>query len=231
MMAAIIGKIYKEKRFSLINTAHLYRYVVFNIQTVLVYPIWTMHLKLLHTPAEKFVGLIVAVYFCSDLIGNMTTKFNHVPDLNELLVSIMGSGEMTDHAGHIFMGCILQAVIMSRWNLAWIFCDIALDSNFHRQCPKTRESILRRQSAGVGLMSPGMLGNVGMADTNFVEVWIIGIWTAYGILHLWIPRYELVCVGLTTSMSFIAMIIILFGDSKRMRGHVHSTITSACEGF
>jgi len=147
-----------------------------------------MHLKHLHTPAEKYVGLIVSIYFCTDLVGNIMSSFNEVVDMNTMLVTLIKDvRENADTAGQIFLGCIFQAVLMSRWNLAWIFLDVALDSSFHRaSAPITSKD--RRESSGAGLMTSILAReDLSIISTNFIEVWIVAFCTSFCILQLWLP--------------------------------------------
>jgi len=48
------------------------------------------------------------------------------------------------------------------------------------------------------------------------------------MLHHWFA-YKMWCERMVAIFAVIAMIMVLFGDSKRMRGHRHSSI-SGCSG-
>jgi len=158
---------------TLTDFIHMFRHTTFNIQNFFIYPIWTYYLKHKHTAAEKFVGFIVFSYFFADLIGNIAASLNGVPNLNSFFILALKSRKTPDNSSaRIFLGVVLQTVMMSRWNLCWIFCDIMLDTDFHRH---TRHEYSIRESSGVGLKSPVLLGTWDMSEDNTVEVWIIGI--------------------------------------------------------
>jgi len=178
LLLTSMEKLYKEKSY-IIESTHILRYLTLNIQAFLLYPIWAYHLKHKHTAAEKTVGFIVFVSFCSDILGSMAAKLTGGPDLNTTFVislkenDLLPEGQKDEHAGRIFLGAVFQAAIMTRWNLLWIFCDIMLESDFHRH---TRTSnLVLRESGGKSLVSPVLAaGSLNMDENNVVEIWIIG---------------------------------------------------------
>jgi len=154
---------------------HILQYLILNIQAILIYPIWTHHLKHKHTAAEKCAGLIIFSYFLTDLLGNMAASLRGIPNQNAIFVmSLKDSKTKDNHTARVFLGVMFQAVMMVKWNLSWIFCDVMLETDFHRHTKRSKHAI--RESSEKDLISP-VLGEVGlnMAENNMVEVWIISI--------------------------------------------------------
>jgi len=103
----------------------------------------------------------------------MAASLIGVPDLNTIMAIAMKRQKPLDnHFARIFLGIIFQMVMIARWNFCWIFCDIMLDTDYHRHSRRGKNSI--RESSGVGLKSPLLLGTLDMSENNTVEVWVIG---------------------------------------------------------
>lgn len=162
------------------------------------------------------------MYFFSDLVGNVLAGLEGLPNLNDTLFNLLKENQIRNEKGSVFLTAVFQAVLMCRWNLTWIFLDIALDIDFHRHNKRRNR---QRESTGQDLMSPKFVGKSDLlGKSNMVEVWIVGIWTAFGVLHVWLPDYKILCYRVTALLSLFAMIVILLGDSKRMKRHPHSAI-------
>jgi len=121
----------------------------------------------------------------------MVGSFTNLPDFNDTLVILLKDQEVdqevkVEEAGQIFLGVVFQAIMMCRWNLSWIFCDVMLDSDFHAHSIHSKKI---RESTGLSLMAPSF-GGLTMSDNNMVEVGIIGLWSAFALLHLWLPAYN-----------------------------------------
>jgi len=95
-----------------------------------------------------------------------------LPNLNDYLFTLLKENETPTSNGRVFLSAVFQAVLMSRWNLLWIFLDVALGIDFHRH---SKHRILRRESTGTDLMVPKFAAEILVPHTNMVEVWIVGV--------------------------------------------------------
>jgi len=110
----------------------------------------------------------------------MLVNFFESADENAILVPLLKDPGTKE----IFLGLLLQAKMMSKWNLSWLFFDIMFESDFHQHTRKTKS--IKRESSASGMMLSQLGGiTLRMDGSNMVEVWIIGTWSAFGMLYLW----------------------------------------------